>query len=602
LAQLRTAAVPPPAISGGSLAVSEDGTQVVAADPDRDQVYVIDVKTLGVRKLALPRGSEPGRVAFDHSGGAHVALRGAGKLLRVNLASADISTQTELCTQPRGLAFDAKNNTIVATCMDGQIVSFDAASHREVERQTLPQDLRDVIVTPSGARSVIRYRSAELLAVQGATVKSTTRPRQALTPGNPFSSMGAPDRSSDAPPVPMATPATPASLAGLQTFSPALAWRGLPSQRGGVWMLHQQSLDGEVAVAQGGYGAGCQTITTGAVTEFDADGTPMRTMAVSLMGLSVDVAVSPDEKWVAVASPGGYARSMPSVQVYATNGLQGAQPPGGCPTPPMATAGGENQTVAVAFDSEGVLYALSREPAELQIYDMEPVTPALGLPAVTVLTRRATIGLDATSMRDTGHDLFHADVGQGLACASCHGEALDDGHVWNFQKIGPRRTQNMRGGFLATAPFHWDGDMVSMGHLVDDVMTGRMGGFPVEASFATALGKWIDVQPALKLPGRDMAAVERGKTLFGSGETKCATCHNGANLTNNESHDVGTGGTFQVPGLLGLALRGPYMHNGCAKTLEDRFEAKCGGGDDHGTTSKLSATQRADLIAYLNTL
>jgi len=35
-------------------------------------------------------------------------------------------------------------------------------------------------------------------------------------------------------------------------------------------------------------------------------------------------------------------------------------------------------------------------------------------------------------------------------------------------------------------------------------------------------------------------------------------------LTNNQSADVGTGGTFQVPSLVDLAHRAPYMHDGCA--------------------------------------
>jgi hypothetical protein len=43
------------------------------------------------------------------------------------------------------------------------------------------------------------------------------------------------------------------------------------------------------------------------------------------------------------------------------------------------------------------------------------------------------------------------------------------------------------------------------------------------------------------------------------------------------------------------------MHNGCAKTLKDRF-GPCGGGDKHGVTSKLSDAQVNDLITYLNTL
>jgi mono/diheme cytochrome c family protein len=281
----------------------------------------------------------------------------------------------------------------------------------------------------------------------------------------------------------------------------------------------------------------------------------------------------------------------------------GSFPGMGCAFPTQ-TAGGENQTVAVAFDGAGLLYALSREPAELQIYEIKTVAPVNGFSAnsLPVLNRRATIALSTKSARDTGHDLFHADVGQGLACASCHGEALDDGHVWNFQNIGPRRTQNMRGGLLKTAPFHWDGDMGSIGHLVDDVMTGRMGGFPVEPSFASALGTWIDLQPAITVPVADTAAVARGKTLFESSEAKCATCHLGPNLTNNQSYDVGTGGNFQVPALLGLAQHAPFMHDGCAQTLADRFNTECGGGDAHGKTSQLSTAERADLLSYLNSL
>jgi cytochrome c peroxidase len=64
---------------------------------------------------------------------------------------------------------------------------------------------------------------------------------------------------------------------------------------------------------------------------------------------------------------------------------------------------------------------------------------------------------------------------------------------------------------------------------------------------------------------------------------------------------VGTGRAFQVPPLMGLAARAPYMHNGCATTLHDRF-GPCGGGDKHGKTSHLSAAQINDLVAYLETL
>ena len=38
------------------------------------------------------------------------------------------------------------------------------------------------------------------------------------------------------------------------------------------------------------------------------------------------------------------------------------------------------------------------------------------------------------------------------------------------------------------------------------------------------------------------------------------------------------------------------MHDGCARTLMDRFVAACGGGDRHGVTSKLRLDEMADLV------
>lgn len=63
-----------------------------------------------------------------------------------------------------------------------------------------------------------------------------------------------------------------------------------------------------------------------------------------------------------------------------------------------------------------------------------------------------------------------------------------------------------------------------------------------------------------------------------------------------------TGGTFQVPALHGLGLRAPYMHDGCAVRLKDRFSNACGGGDKHGKTSRLTVNQVDDLTRYLETL
>jgi hypothetical protein len=54
--------------------------------------------------------------------------------------------------------------------------------------------------------------------------------------------------------------------------------------------------------------------------------------------------------------------------------------------------------------------------------------------------------------------------------------------------------------------------------------------------------------------------------------------------------------------LINVAYHQPYIHTGCAKTLRQRFDADCGGGDMHGKTSHLDAEQIDDLVAYLETL
>jgi mono/diheme cytochrome c family protein len=159
-------------------------------------------------------------------------------------------------------------------------------------------------------------------------------------------------------------------------------------------------------------------------------------------------------------------------------------------------------------------------------------------------------------------------------------------------------------GLYGTEPFHWAGDETDMGQLMKDVFVTRMSGPSLPADQLNALVSWIDAQPRRPHAGpTDTAAADRGRVLFNdTNGAACASCHAGARLSNNTSADVGTGRAFQVPSLVGIGTRGPFMHNGCAQTLRDRFKPECGGGDAHGVTSKLSETQISDLIAYLDSL
>ncbi len=58
---------------------------------------------------------------------------------------------------------------------------------------------------------------------------------------------------------------------------------------------------------------------------------------------------------------------------------------------------------------------------------------------------------------------------------------------------------------------------------------------------------------------------------------------------------------LQVPSLIGLWARAPYLHNGCAKTIGDRFSFVCN-TVQHGNLKDLSHEDLGALTAYLETL
>jgi mono/diheme cytochrome c family protein len=307
----------------------------------------------------------------------------------------------------------------------------------------------------------------------------------------------------------------------------------------------------------------------------------------------VDVAVSKGGA-IAVASAGfadpnqitvNIRTRAPSLAVY-SDAWRAEQ---SCVSPASINAP-DAPTTAVAFDPlTDRLVAQTREPAALWIYD-------------TNLDREFVIGLGEDSVLDTGHEIFHRDGGGGIACASCHPEGTEDGHVWRFDSVGARRTQALDAGIQGTEPFHWGGEFANLPALIGDVLVHRMGGPEESAERMLALQDYLfglPRRPALR-DAHDPAAL-RGKALFDANEVGCAGCHAGGKFTNNLSLSIGKGATTQVPSLIGVGMRAPFMHDGCAQTLSERFDPACG-GSAHGDTSRLSPGDLDDLSAYLESL
>lgn len=589
----------PPALSGGTMILTHDAKLLVASDPERDRVYFVDVEKGALSHAReLASGSEPGRVIEDDRGRIHVVLRSRGMLLSLTRELDGPLIERAVCSQPRGLAYDETKDSVHVACADGQLVTLPAAGDGAVTRRIdLGRDLRDVMVR-GDELLVTRFRSAELLRIGagGTVVQRSVPPVEAID--TQFVST--------------------AGGKGFHSHTPNVAWRMIDVPGKGSAILHQRSRETQVDVTPGGYGgSSCGGVVQSAVT-IGLDGPHTASADIADAVLAVDMAVNPSGTLLAVVSPGNWStlgqlslypltgtsplNPSPAAQALrqklmeplfvsgSTPARMSGLPPQVCVTPLSSYPTPDGQATSVAFLNADTVALLEREPAAISIVD--------------VRERRAVrhIELEQDSRYDTGYALFHMGTPAGIACASCHPEAGDDSHVWTFQGIGMRRTPNLRGGILGSEPFHWDGDMPDFAALVDDVFRGRMSvPLAVDKPTSDALAQWIDRQSPWAAEPRDLEQVKRGQELFQSSSTGCASCHAGPLRTNNQTVDVGTGSALQVPALRGVSFRLPVMHDGCAETLRDRFEASCG-GSRHGTTAQLSESELDDLIAYLETL
>jgi len=254
------------------------------------------------------------------------------------------------------------------------------------------------------------------------------------------------------------------------------------------------------------------------------------------------------------------------------------------------------------------------------------------------LTAKATIAVTENPLGEEklrGKILFYSAqqpvVGRRwISCASCHPDGQQDGRTWHNPE-GLRNTQWLA-GLAWTHPIHWSADrdeVQDFEHTIrGPLMQGRglirgdlqkeLGNpnkglsADLDALAAYTNSHELPLSPYAKSGLSD--AAQRGKTLFFSAETKCATCHSGPLFTDSAvksmiMHDVGTGQQdaseklgpkYDTPTLLGVYRTAPYLHHGQAATLKDVLANNP--GDRHGTTSHLSAAQMDDLVEFLKSL
>jgi hypothetical protein len=550
-------------------------------------------------------------------------VRRAGDVLTVSLPDGGVIARRHVCAAPRGLAYDSRSDQIQVACASGELVALAGSGAQGAQTRMVADDLRDVVALSDGRFAVTRFKTAQVLKLgqDMSVVSSTTIPNVQRDMSRTVTSV-------------VDDGAGGESTVG-QVFDEAhdmqaqVAWRTASNGDGTLWMLHEIESNNEIAVQDepqaesspyGGDGFTCSGIVQTAVTRMAGDQV-VGTVSVQGLVLAVDMAVSPTGSALAIAQAGEADQETPRPHtdfIDSEGNVSGGSAPsigknptsavvlvrtgnvndsGGCAFSETLPVSG--QATSVAYTPTGQLLVQLREPARLVVVN-DPQAPLSNDQFAT-----GEINLGGESTFDTGHELFHRDSGAGIACAGCHAEGGDDGHVWHFSTVGARRTQAVNVGLAGTLPLHWDGDMKNLAMFMDKVIVGRMGGVHQFKDRHEVLENWVfALRPTPAAVASDDAAALRGKDLFESAEVGCNGCHNGDALTNNKNYDVGTepGHELQVPSLHGVGYRAPFIHTGCATTLEGRFDPNCGGGDLHGHTSQLDEGQIGDLVAYLKSL
>jgi cytochrome c peroxidase len=310
----------------------------------------------------------------------------------------------------------------------------------------------------------------------------------------------------------------------------------------------------------------------------------------------------------------------------------------GAPTRCGAPAG-----VALSAD-EATAWVFCRSTASLAVVHLGDGAPP---PAFTDIAKDP-LPERAAKGRRLFYDARDAVMSRGVACATCHPEGRDDGHVWHelepdkflfldsgggkifvsgaaesvkdgsATKAGvARQTPMIAGRVSAVGPYGWLGESKTLEDRIMASFVLHHGGSSVDvqavARFrAGLLAEFL--RTGLVVPARDVAPESpleaRGRAIFEDPATRCSTCHErGRGFTDRAAYPMKRparpafeeepNAMYKTPSLLFVGGSEPFYHDGGSPTLEDLVDKNA---DRMGKTSQLSSADRAALVAYLRRL
>ncbi len=581
---------------GASIAVLASG-DVAVVDADQGSVSILDPTTLAVR-ATIAVGAEPRALVEPSPGVLLVSVRRAGEVVAVDVGAGQVTQHSAACAGPWGIALSPDATSALVACeWAGSVVRLDVAT------------LGTTVVASGLSRPRAVASVGDAVWVADFTGGSLHRLDAADTAGTTAISL-----------VPPAAPYRPALTAMTANLAAAL----LPAF-GSLHVAHE-------LVNNTG-----DTTTEKVADDYGSltDGNPKINPAVSSLDPASGEGVTAASPPVLYARYDGGPRAFNAPVALAAFGdrflLVANQSSGDVAVVDTTAASTDARVVAsfvagagpsgVAVDAAGsfayVDNAFDGSVSRLDLGSaLAPSAPRYAAMLTAVRPLPATYSYAALAGRRLFHDATNPHVTPAgvVACSTCHPGGGDDGLVWFIHTsdipLKRRRTPHLADSHTGTAPFHWNGQFATIPDLVDSTVVDLMAGdgLLIDESTVTAFIDEIVAAPLPPLP--DAAAVARGASaLFNAAPAGCATCHSGADFTDDGFHAVldpmslSADDAFPVantPALHGVSLRPPYFHDGRAAELRDlltRPDAAM-----HGGAAQLSAGDLDDLIAYLGSL
>jgi YVTN family beta-propeller protein len=580
------------------LAVSPDGKKIYIALDDRDEVAEADTVSRKVLRRVKVAG-RPFGLALDKAGkNLFVTCRDGDRL-----AVLDTQTLSETGSVPVGMApvavafcrTAAGDRLVVANSMSDDISVLSVSPLQELGRPSAGRDPFAVAITPDGTRAFIANRLVRLATGQSI-------PASEITEIDPMTARTARRESLDS-----------AHLSEGICAVPSRPWMLTP-------LVKVRNLVPITQVANGwvmSSGLAVTDIKTGNVIQMPLD--EANDYFADPSGIVADQA----GRRAFVASGGGDVVTVVDLERLA-DWLEKAEPATKRDAIYDVSLSPEYVTARIPTERNPKQLALSPDGGTLFI--AERLADSILVVDARSLAAQGRIVLGDGGLNDPirrGERVFTKagfTFQNQFSCRSCHPDGHVDGLSYDFDTsgIGDNLLDNRSlMGVAGTEPFKWNGKNPTL-----EVQCGPrfakvlMRTDPIPEKELLDLTTYIKSLPphrvaARSADGRLTPSQERGKAIFFATKTpggkeipherRCSTCHRPPLYTVRLSFDVGTGGMFDTPHLVGIAASAPYLHDGRAQTLEELWTTY-NTNDLHGVSSYMNKIQLNDLIDYLKTL